>query len=325
MRNENPQMNTDTTSKLRRYQEALAAFIERIKEDRWVLAVVQVGSLNEETIWHKDGIGLWIVEADGVTQRRRSDGEEHRIWRTLVEHDINLWAEMIPRTRFKKMVEGSARTALSYNFFARRTLIHSSDESLTRWFEEANRVAERDQKNEVVIMTGWVAHVLRHTRRLLEIKRDVDLAWQNALEAAHALAAAHVVQHGEICETHAVHRALVLAPELFGKVYTALLMGKPSENSVMAALEAGEAWLEHHAEVNLEPVLAYLRRQRRAVPLSELADHFAYSQLYPWHLEGACEWLVRAGRLEKLAAEMLLTNKSRVHLEEPSYFIDAVR
>ncbi len=317
-------MDTDTTSKLRRYQEALTAFIERTKEDRWILAVVQVGSLNEETIWHKDGIGLWIVEADGVTQRRRSDGEEHRIWRTLVEHDINMWAELIPRSRFKKMVEGAARTAFSYNFFARRFLLYSSDESLSRWFEEANSVAERDRKNEVVIMTGWVAHELRHTRRLLEIKKDLDRAWQGALGAAHALAAAHVVMHGEICETYPVHRALELAPALFAEVYTALLMGKPSQETLATALQASEAWLERHAEANLEPVLSYLRRQRRAVPLSELADHFAYSQLYPWYLEGACEWLARAGRLEKLAADILLTKKSRVHLEEPSYFIDAV-
>jgi hypothetical protein len=317
-------METDTPSKLRRYQEALAAFIERIKEDRWILAVVQVGSLNEDTVWRKDGIGLWIVEADGVTYRRRSDGEDHRIWRTLVEHDINMWGELIPRSRFKKMVEGSARTAFSYNYFARRTLIYSADESLSRWFEDANSVAERDQANEVLITTGWVAHELRHARRLLDVKKDLDLAWQSAIGAAHALAAVHVVQHGEICETHAIYRALNLAPALFAKVYTALLTSGPSEETLEAALQAGEAWLEAHADGNLEPVLSYLRRERRAVPLSELADQFASSQLYPWHLEGACEWLARAGRLEKLAADMLLTKKSRVHLEEPAYFVDAV-
>ncbi|MEZ4703436.1 MAG: hypothetical protein R2834_24110 [Rhodothermales bacterium] len=316
-------MEKDTPSKLRQYQEALAAFIERLKEDRWILAVVQVGSLNADTVWRKDGIGLWIVEADGVTYRRRSDGEEHRIWRTLVEQDVNLWAEMIPRSRFKKMVEGSARTAFSYNFFARRTLLYSADESLTRWFEDANSVAERDQVNEVLIATGWVAHGLRHTRRLLDIKQDVNLAWQSAIETAHALAAVHVVQHGEICETQAIYRALDLAPALFAEVYTALLTNGPSREGVETALRAGTAWMADHAEANLAPVLTYLRRQRRAVPLSELADHFAYSQLYPWHLEGACEWLAESGRLEKLAADLLLTSKSRVHLEEPAYFIDA--
>ena len=316
-------MDTDMEAKLSRYRSAISAFVERVREDRWVLAVVQVGSLNEDTIWRKDGIGLWIVEADGVTRRRRSDGEDHRIWRTLVEQDINLWAELIPRTRFKNMVEGSARTAFSYNFFATRTLLYSADESLSRWFEEANSLATRDQKNEVLIVTGWVAHEIRHTRRLLEIKKDVERAWQSALHAAHALAAAHVVLHGEICETHAMYRALELAPELFAVVYTSLLAAGPSEAAIGTALKAGEEWLDANVETNMEPVLSFLRRQRRAAPLSELADRFAYSQLYPWHLEAACEWLARNGRLEKLAADVLLTKKSRVHLEEPAYFIDA--
>ena len=315
--------NTNLTEKIRQYQAALDGFVERVKKDRWILAVVQIGSLNEETIWRKEGIGLWVVEADGVTLRRRSDGEDHRIWRTLVENDVNLWAELIPRSRFKKMVEGSARTAFSYNFFARRTLLYSADESLASWFEEANTLAVRDQKNELLIATGWVAHELRRTRKLLDIKQDVNRAWQGALHAAHALAAAHVVEEGEICETHAMYRAMELAPELFAIIYTELLTGGPSESAIRAALEAGENWLESNGESNMAPMLAYMRRQQRAVALSELANHFAFSQLYPWHLESGCEWLARSGRLEKLAADVLLTKKSRVHMEEPAYFVDA--
>ena len=66
--------------------------------------------LTEETIWRKDAIGLWLIEKDGVTKRLRADGEDPRIFRTLVEEGVNLHVELIPRTRFKRMVEGSARS-----------------------------------------------------------------------------------------------------------------------------------------------------------------------------------------------------------------------
>ncbi len=309
----------DIQSKLQQYLDARDAFVARIKEDRWVLAVVQIGSLNEDTIWRKDGIGLWIVEADGVSRRQKSDGEDHRIWRILVEQDINLWAELIPRARFKRMVEGASRTAFSYNFFAARTLIYCADESIRDWFEDANSMAVKDQQKEVLVMTCWVMYQLRHARRLLDIKQDNKRTWQALLDASHALAAAHVVMSGEICETHAMHRALELEPALFKSTYSDLLVAGPEPTATTNALETGEAWLKDHGEEHMTPVLRFLKKQQRVVSLSELSNHFAYGQLYPWHLEAACEWLVTQGILEKLAAELLLTKKSRHHLEEPAY------
>ena len=51
-------------------------------------------------------------------------------------------------------------------------------------------------------------------------------------------------------------------------------------------------------------------------------DHFAFSQLHPWHLESACEWLERKGLLQKLSAPFKLTKRSQERVEEPAYFLD---
>jgi hypothetical protein len=104
------------TEKLKRFEKALDLFLERVRKDPNLLAAVLVGSLTEETIWRKDAIGLWLIEKDGVTKRLRADGEDPRIFRKLFEEGVNLHVELIPRTRFKRMVEGSARTAFSYSF-----------------------------------------------------------------------------------------------------------------------------------------------------------------------------------------------------------------
>src|SRR6185369_14408906 len=131
--------------KVARFQAALDQFIERVAEDRYVLAVVLVGSLSTETIWHRESLGLWIIEADGVTRRLPSDGNDERLFRILVENGINIHAEVIPRSRFKKMVEGASRTAFSCNFFAVRRVVYSKDPSIDSWFTKANSVAAKDQ------------------------------------------------------------------------------------------------------------------------------------------------------------------------------------
>jgi hypothetical protein len=60
----------------------------------------------------------------------------------LVEEGVNLHVELIPRSRFKRMVEGS-RAGLPLQFFARRKLVYCDDPSLSQWFEDADTLARR--------------------------------------------------------------------------------------------------------------------------------------------------------------------------------------
>ena len=133
----------DDAAEIARFEAALHQLIERIAEDRYVLAVVLVGSLSTETIWQRESLGLWIIEADGVSRRLPSDGKDERVFRILVENGINIHAEVIPRSRFKQMVEGASRTAFSCNFFAHRQIVYSKDPSIESWFKKAN--SHRDE------------------------------------------------------------------------------------------------------------------------------------------------------------------------------------
>src|SRR5215470_9226739 len=218
-------MPESVSQKVARFEKALQLFLDRVRADPNLLAAVLVGSLTEETIWRKDAISLWLIEKDGVTKRLRADGEDPRIFRTLVEEGVNVHVELIPRSRFKRMVEGSARTAFRYSFFARRKLVYCHDPSLAKWFEEADTLARRDQERELCIATTWLIHGHRHAARLLEIKRDNELAFQELLGCAHCVAAAEVIASGEVHEGLTINRALQLVPDLIKELYVDLLAG----------------------------------------------------------------------------------------------------
>src|SRR5882762_7032397 len=156
--------------KVARFEGALNQLIERIAEDRYVLAIVLVGSLSTETIWHRESLGLWIIEADGVSRRLPSDGKDERVFRILVENGINIHAEVIPRARFKQMVEGASRTAFSCNFFAHRQIVYSTDPSIASWFNQANSIAIKDQERELLTFSTWTIHAHRDARKRLDIK-----------------------------------------------------------------------------------------------------------------------------------------------------------
>jgi hypothetical protein len=303
-------------AKLGRFEVALEQFVARVMEDRYVLAVVQVGGLRPETIWARHALSLWIIEADGVTRRIPSDGTDERVFRILVENGINVHAEVIPRGRFKKMVEGASRTAFSHNFFAERRIVASKDASIDSWFKKANRMATKDQERELLAFSAWTIHAVIHARKRLEIKGDLALASQDTLGAAHSVAHTEIIRRGEVWEDEVIYRAIEGAPELFKTVYLDVL-AKPKNRKVLsAALDAIDGYLEAHYREHVKPLLDYLKKQNRVVPLSEISDHFAFSQLHPGHLEGL---------LEKVSAPFKLTKRSLERVEEPAYFLDAGR
>ena len=314
--------HNDDAAKVARFEAALRQLTERIAEDRYVLAVVLVGSLSTETIWQREALGLWIIEADGVSRRLPSDGKDERIFRILVENGINIHAEVIPRARFKQMVEGASRTAFSCNFFAHRQIVYSKDRSIDSWFQKANAVATKDKERELLTFSTWTMHAHRHARKRLDIKGDLELAAQDTLGAAHSVAHTEIIRRGEVWERDVIYRAIVGAPELFQTIYLDVLAKRRNRRVLSAALDAIDGYLDKHYQAHLKPLLDYLKKQNRVVPLSEVSDHFAYSQLHPWHLEAACEWLERKGLLEKLSAPFKLTKRSRESVEEPAYYLE---
>ena len=183
-------MSSETdTEKVARFETALNHLIQRFTDDRYVLAAVLVGSLSVETVWRREALRLWIIEADGVSRRLRSDGNDERISRILVENGINIHAEIIQRSRFRHMVEGSSRTAFSCNFFAERKLVYSKDQSIDNWFEQANTVAVKDRERELLMFSTWTIHALRHARKLL----DISVTWSSpALKCSMLHTASHV-------------------------------------------------------------------------------------------------------------------------------------
>jgi hypothetical protein len=302
-----------------RFERALSLFVDRLKQDRYVLGAVLLGSLSTEIIWRRETLSLWLIEADGVTCRRRADGEEKRIFRHFVEEGVTIEAELIPRSRFKQMVEGNSRTAFTCNFFAQRILLYATDDSIGRWFESANTIATKDQDTALMVAATWLIHPQKYLANLYTYMQDWELARQEFLWVSYSLAAIEIIRHGEVFEGEMLYRGRALNPTLFAVVYDALRDGPATESAVQAADSAVKAYLAEHQEQFLKPVLTYLRKKRRMMPLSEIADDFGHTQLYPWHIETACEWLSEQGVLRRFSAPHLLTQKSRVELEEPAY------
>jgi len=143
------------------------------------------------------------------------------------------------------------------------------------------------------------------------------------LSAAHSLAYAEIIRNGKVWEDDVIYRAMELDPELFQIVYLDVLAGRKKKQVLLTAMARIDQYLDEHYKAHLKPLLALLKKANRVMPLSEISDHFAYSQVYLWHIEAACEWLERKGRLQKFSSPFKLTKRSLEEVEEPAYFLEA--
>ena len=170
-----------------------------------------------------------------------------------------------------------------------------------------------------MIAMTWLIDITRHARKQLELKDDLQLTKQVVLWSAFNLACVEVIRHGEVHEDQAIYRGIELQPDLFDKIYIQVLTKKPTKKFMNTVIATIEEYIDDNWKKDMRPLLQYLRKQKRTVPLSEICDFCAHTQIYPGTIESACEWMADNGHIEKLTMPFKLTKKSRIDAEEPAY------
>ena len=92
-----PSRNEQFAETVALFNQALDAFIAKVKQDRYILAAILYGSLSHDTVWRKSDIDIMLVGRDEKPIRHFS----------LVENGVNIHADLVPRSKFKAVIEGS--------------------------------------------------------------------------------------------------------------------------------------------------------------------------------------------------------------------------
>src|SRR5580692_5439819 len=94
-----------------KFKEALDGLVEQIKEDRSILAAILCGSLSYDTVWEKSDIDLALVTID--------DKKTESAGLSLYADGVNVHAFLIPRSEFRKTVEGTIRNSFWHSLLAK--------------------------------------------------------------------------------------------------------------------------------------------------------------------------------------------------------------
>jgi len=301
-------MTTDSVPQ--RFHTALESLVTQVRSDRSILAVILCGSLSHDTVWAGSDIDLALVTVDDKKVEQRS--------LALNADGVNVHAMLIPRARFRAIVEGSLHSSFMHALLAKARLLYTHDETIADLCSALGTLGARDRRIQLLHAATHVLPPLAKAHKWFLTRGDLNYTALWILYAATPLAEVEVLTAGLIADREVIPQALALNPPFFSTIYTNLLNTAKTRTDVQAALDATDAFVAERALDLFAPVVDHLREAGEARSASEIDNHFTRH----YGVEGvttACEYLADQGIIGKVSTPVRLTRRSNVDVQELAF------
>ncbi len=301
----------DFDAAAKRYAQALDDFLGKVRLDEQVLAVVLLGSMAYDRVWHKSDIDVDLIVKD---QKLTHDHYN------FTEQEVIFSAQIMQRTEFCRMVEGALTGSIAHSMLRRGKVVFLRDEALSRYFEDIARVGDRDRDLMYLPTASIALGELDKAEKWLYMRGDAVYAYHWLVYALWALASLEVLSHNDVPMRESLQQAMAYNPAFFEPLYKGLCDQPKTLASVAPAIAACRQYIRDRSTALFRAVIDYLKEEKEPRSVTDLCRHFGKKGVGDTHVFFcAMEWLAELGLVQKLSLPALLTPKSRRELEEAAY------
>ena len=125
-----------------RFDAALETLVAQITQDRSILAAVLCGSLSHDTVWQKSDIDLVLITVDDKLIPASDIA--------LNADGVNVHAFLLPRSEFRKTVEGSSRNSFVHSLLAKGRLLFTHDPTIADLFDSLPESANATRRRQLL-------------------------------------------------------------------------------------------------------------------------------------------------------------------------------
>jgi hypothetical protein len=292
------------------FTAALDGLVAQLKPDRSILAAILCGSLSHDTVWAQSDIDLALVTIDDS----KVDGGHI----SLNADDVNVHAFMMPRTKFRQLVEGALSHSFMHSLLSKGRLLYTHDETIADLCERLRAIGARDRRIQLLQSALEALSSISKAHKWLVTRGDLDYTALWLLYAATPLAQIEAISAGRLVDREVVLQALALNPSFFKKIYTDLLNARKTRKAIEGALAAVDEYMAKRSPQLFAPVIDYLRDAGEARSASEIETYFK-RQLDVGNATTACEYLADQGTIDKVSIAARLTRRSNVDVQELAF------
>ncbi len=305
-----------TESLQQKYAAALDALVAQIKEDRSILAAILCGSLSHDTVWERSDIDLVLVTID---DRKVQSGSL-----ALYGDGVNVHANLIPRTEFRRAIEGSMRNSFIHSLLTKGRLLYTHDPTIADLCATLSSIGARDTEVQLLRAATSALPSIDKAHKWFVTRGDLDYTALWILYAATPLARIEVIGRRLLADREVIPQALALNPDVFNVIYVDLLNTKKTRKAVQDALDAVDRYIADREASLFATVIDYLREAGEARSATDIDAHFTRNLDVPCVI-AACEYLADRGIVGKVSAPVHLTKKSHVQVQELAFYLAGAR
>jgi uncharacterized protein len=293
------------------FSAALEALVTDLRKDRSILAAILCGSLSHDAVWTKSDIDLVLVTTDDRKPETPSV--------SLYADGVNVHAMLLARAEFRKIVEGTMRNSFMHSFLTKGRLLYTEDPTIARLCETLRDLGSRDRQVQLLHAGTHALCTLYKAHKWFITRGDLDYAALWLLYTATPLAQIEVMSAGLLVDREVIPQALALNPPFFKIVYTDLLNGPKTKESVQRALDTVDDYVARRTVPLFGLVLDHLREVGEVRSCREIDDHFR-RHFDVCDVTAACEYLADCGLLGKASAPVRLTKRSSADVQELAFY-----
>jgi uncharacterized protein len=296
------------------FTAALDALVTQVKDDRAILAAILCGSLSHDVVWAKSDIDLLLVTVDDKNVARSDIA--------LDADGVNVHTALIPRTEFRKIVEGSVHNSFMHSLLAKGQLLYTHDRTIADLCARLDTIGSRDRTVQLFRAGMNALGPIDKAHKWLVTRGDLEYASLWILYAATPLAQVEMISAGRLLDREVIPQAMSVNPKFFRTIYANLLNERKTRRTVQAALDAVDEYVASRAPALFALVVDYLRDAGEVRSASEIDVHFKKH----FDLDCAtiaCEYLADRGLIGKASTSVRLTRRSTIDVQELAFYFVA--
>ena len=299
----------------KKFDTALERFVERIKVDQNILAVLVLGSYVNGVVWENSDLDVVIVTTD--------ESKPVRNFLAIQEEGVSIQANFVTRSNYRRSLQSYVQGNMMHHLYSTAELVYSSERGISEFNRDKFKVAGRDRDITVLLRSEMLINCLFKAQKTLFYENDIDKTVNWLMLACQEIARILILKDGNIPGRDVVTQARAIYDDsILEDIFAETFRVGYNENNLKVSIDLVEQFLIDNKNYLFKAFFDYMKEKVGERSLSEIDQHFqkAYGNVPFFTLVETIEWLANKGEIMKGVNPRRITTKSRITVDEITVF-----